>query len=290
MPATLQAAIAARIDRLDGVAKRTLNAAAVIGSQFDAELPAILVGETALPQLVQAELIDQIKFTPNGGVRVSPSADSRGRLRVTAQSRPRRVCTGGWPPKSNNAHPDSADENAALIAEHLEVRGRSARRVRLAYARRNVGGQPRHRCRAHQLRRARDVADRIAGRHPGSPGDADRPANPAVCELRFASAVAAPRLGSTNCANCASRGRQALARHRHDRPGCASVHCASRQEATDLAAEQIRLLDVHRRPGADGRTAIARSPPRSRPARCMKCLRLADRVISLADGDAAMGA
>ena len=51
MPATLQAAIAARIDRLDGVAKRTLNAAAVIGSQFDAELPAILVGETALPRV-----------------------------------------------------------------------------------------------------------------------------------------------------------------------------------------------------------------------------------------------
>ena len=49
VPATLQAAIAARIDRLDGVAKRTLNAAAVIGSQFDAELLAVLVGDTALP-------------------------------------------------------------------------------------------------------------------------------------------------------------------------------------------------------------------------------------------------
>ena len=38
VPATLQAAIAARIDRLDAVAKRTLNAASVIGSQFDGEL------------------------------------------------------------------------------------------------------------------------------------------------------------------------------------------------------------------------------------------------------------
>ena len=68
VPATLQAAIAARIDRLDSVAKRTLNAAAVIGSQFDAELPAILVGETALAELVQAELIDQIMFTPTGSM------------------------------------------------------------------------------------------------------------------------------------------------------------------------------------------------------------------------------
>ena len=43
VPATLQAAIAARIDRLDGVAKRTLNAAAVIGLRFGADLPAVLV-------------------------------------------------------------------------------------------------------------------------------------------------------------------------------------------------------------------------------------------------------
>ena len=38
VPATLQAAIAARIDRLDAGAKQTLNAAAVIGSRFTPEL------------------------------------------------------------------------------------------------------------------------------------------------------------------------------------------------------------------------------------------------------------
>ena len=37
VPATIQATIAARIDRLDPRAKRTLNAAAVIGSRFDEE-------------------------------------------------------------------------------------------------------------------------------------------------------------------------------------------------------------------------------------------------------------
>jgi predicted ATPase len=59
VPATLQAAIAARIDRLDGTAKQTLNAAAVIGMRFSADLPAALIGETALTELVKAELIDQ---------------------------------------------------------------------------------------------------------------------------------------------------------------------------------------------------------------------------------------
>ena len=38
VPATLQATIAARIDRLDPGPKQTLNAAAVIGSRFGAEL------------------------------------------------------------------------------------------------------------------------------------------------------------------------------------------------------------------------------------------------------------
>jgi adenylate cyclase len=38
VPATLQATIAARIDRLDLNAKRTLSAAAVVGSRFDLDL------------------------------------------------------------------------------------------------------------------------------------------------------------------------------------------------------------------------------------------------------------
>ena len=38
VPATLQATIAARIDRLDPKAKRTLSAAAVIGSRFGLDL------------------------------------------------------------------------------------------------------------------------------------------------------------------------------------------------------------------------------------------------------------
>jgi predicted ATPase len=38
VPATVQAAIEARIDRLSAAAKRILNAASVIGARFDAQL------------------------------------------------------------------------------------------------------------------------------------------------------------------------------------------------------------------------------------------------------------
>ena len=63
VPATLQATIAARIDRLDPKAKRTLSAAAVIGSRFSLDLLETLGIEPVLDDLVAAQLIDQVRFT-----------------------------------------------------------------------------------------------------------------------------------------------------------------------------------------------------------------------------------
>jgi predicted ATPase len=65
VPATVQAAIEARIDRLDSGAKRTLNAASVIGSRFGAELLTALGIDPVFDELVATELIDQIGFTPH---------------------------------------------------------------------------------------------------------------------------------------------------------------------------------------------------------------------------------
>ena len=64
VPATVQAAIEARIDRLSTPAKRTLNAASVIGARFGAELLAALGIDAVLDELLGAELIDQVRFTP----------------------------------------------------------------------------------------------------------------------------------------------------------------------------------------------------------------------------------
>ncbi len=65
VPATVQAAIEARIDRLTAPAKRTLNAAAVIGAHFGAELLAALGIDAVLDEALAAELIDQVRFTPH---------------------------------------------------------------------------------------------------------------------------------------------------------------------------------------------------------------------------------
>jgi len=122
VPATLQATIAARIDRLDPNAKRTLSAAAVIGSRFDLDLLTVLGIEPVVADLVAAQLVDQVRFTRQHEyvfhhplIRTvayesqlkSDRAELHRRLAAAIQER----------------EPESADENAALIAEHLEAAG-----------------------------------------------------------------------------------------------------------------------------------------------------------------------
>ncbi|MFY9920156.1 MAG: AAA family ATPase, partial [Mycobacterium sp.] len=64
VPSTLQAVIAARIDRLAPTAKRTLNGAAVVGSRFTPDMLEALQVDATLGELVAAELIDQTAFNP----------------------------------------------------------------------------------------------------------------------------------------------------------------------------------------------------------------------------------
>ncbi len=73
VPRTLQAVIAARIDRLDPAAKRTLNAASVIGSRFTPKMLTASNVDAALGDLIAAELIDQTAFNPQSRVWVPAS-------------------------------------------------------------------------------------------------------------------------------------------------------------------------------------------------------------------------
>jgi class 3 adenylate cyclase len=122
VPATLQAAIAARIDRLDPRAKRTLCAAAVIGSGFSPELLVALQIEPVLDDLLRAELIDQIVFTPRAEYAfrhpLIRTVAYESQLKSDRAELHRRVAAA-----IECRDPATADENAALIAEHLEAAG-----------------------------------------------------------------------------------------------------------------------------------------------------------------------
>jgi hypothetical protein len=122
VPATVQAAIAARIDRLDTPAKRTVNAASVIGARFEAELLAALGIDAVVDELLGAELIDQVRFTPN-----PEYAFHHPLIRAVAYESQLKSDRAQWHRRLATAiqerEPGSADENAALIAEHLQAAG-----------------------------------------------------------------------------------------------------------------------------------------------------------------------
>jgi len=122
VPATVQAAIEARIDRLSTPAKRTLHAASVIGARFGPQLLAALGIDALLDELLEAELIDQVRLTP------SPEYAFRHPLiRAVAYESQLKSDRAQWHRRLAAAiqeyAPGSADQNAALIAEHLQAAG-----------------------------------------------------------------------------------------------------------------------------------------------------------------------
>ena len=163
VPATLQATIGARIDRLGPMAKRTLNAAAVIGSRFDADLLTTLVDTADVAPLIEAELLDQVSFTARAEYALrhpliravayeSQLKSDRARLhRCVAAAIEAR---------------GSADENAALIAEHSEAAG-DLHDAFAWHMRAGAWSTNRDIAAAHtSWRRARQVADQLPDDDP----------------------------------------------------------------------------------------------------------------------------
>ena len=122
VPATVQATIAARLDRLDPAAKRTLSAAAVIGSRFSRDLLETLGIDPVLEDLVGGEFIDQIRFTGQPEyVFHHPLVRT---VAYESQLKSDRAQLHRQLAAAIEAHdPESVDENAALIAEHVEAAG-----------------------------------------------------------------------------------------------------------------------------------------------------------------------
>src|SRR5271156_4988620 len=122
VPATLQATIAARIDWLNPAAKHTLGAAAVIGSRVTPGLPAKPGNEPVFEDLVGGELIDQITFTRHPEYvfhhPLIRAVAYESQLKADRARLHRRLAAA-----IEVREPESADQNAALIAEHLEAAG-----------------------------------------------------------------------------------------------------------------------------------------------------------------------
>jgi hypothetical protein len=122
MPATVQATIAARIDRLNPEAKRTLSAAAVIGAKFSRDLLVTLGIDPVLQDLVAAQFVDQVRFT--GGPEYVFHHPLIRTVAYEAQLKSDRAqLHRGVAAAIESRDPATVEENAALIAEHLESAG-----------------------------------------------------------------------------------------------------------------------------------------------------------------------
>jgi class 3 adenylate cyclase len=122
VPATLQATLASRIDRLDPSAKRTLGAASVVGSRFGVDLLAELGIDPVMEDLVAAQLIDQVVFTDTPEYvfhhPLVRAVAYETQLKSDRAELHRRVASA-----IEHRTSGSPDENAALIGAHLESAG-----------------------------------------------------------------------------------------------------------------------------------------------------------------------
>lgn len=124
VPATVQATIGARIDRLGPAAKRTLYAAAVVGSPFAPDLLRSVVDEsdsTSLTALVEAELVAQVTEQPVQFAFRHPLMHAvayESQLKSGRTALHRRIAAA-----IEGSDVDAAMTHAALIATHREAAG-----------------------------------------------------------------------------------------------------------------------------------------------------------------------
>jgi adenylate cyclase len=288
VPATLHATIGARIDRLDPSAKRTLNAAAVIGSRFDDDLLASLLDAPDVAPLITAELVDQVRFGPlpeyafrqpliravaNESQLKSDRAQLHRRLASVIQDR----------------DPSSADANAALIAEHFEAAGdlhaafdwhmRSA-----AWVNYRENGAA-----AKSWRRAQQMADQLPDDHPGRLAMRIAPRT-FLCATGF-------RVSGSGFASGFDELRE-LCRSADDKRSLASAmsgpvmetyFSGRRREASTLATEQIQLLESIGDPNLTLALVTAPISVMIETGEMREILRLSQNAIRHAGGDATKG-
>ena len=290
VPATVQAAIEARIDRLNSGAKRTLNAASVIGARFSAKLLAALGIDPVVDELLGAELIDQVRFTPS-----TEYAFRHPLIRAVAYESQLKSDRAQWHRRLAAAiqeyAPGSVEENAALIAEHLEAAGE----LRAAYG---------WHMRAGAWSTNRDIgAARLSWERARRIADALPAEDPDQLSMRIAPRTMLCATGGLARAVQEGRGRFAELRELCSAAGdkvslaigmtglAAELLYAGRsREATRLASEQMALLESIGDPTPTIGLAFVAFCNWFDAGEFGEILRWSQTVIDLAGGDPTKGA
>ena len=288
VPATLQATIAARIDRLDPSAKRTLGAAAVVGSRFDLDVLTVLGIEPVIPDLLAAHLIDQVRFTRQPEYvfhhPLIRTVAYEAQLKSDRAELHRRVAAA-----IQARDPTSADENAALIAEHLEAAGD----LHLAYGwhMRAATWATNRDCAAAGMswERARKIADALPAEDTSRVAMRIAPRT-MLCGIAFRirAKVAGVRFDELRelCTAAGDKASLAIAM-----AGLVMDHAFQdrMREASQLASEAIALIESVGEPTLTVGLSFLPIHAKVESAEWCDALRWSQRVIDLADGDASKG-
>ncbi len=291
MPATVQAAIAARIDRLSAPAKQTLNAASVIGVRFGAELLAALGIDPVFDELLSVELIDQVRFTPSAEYTFRHPL-----IRAVAYESQLKSDRAKWHRRLAAAIQERAPgvgrRERGADRRTSGGRRRSARRIRLAHARRRVVNQPRYRRRPGQLGAC--VSDRRQ--------TARRP-DPDQLSMRIAPRTMLCATDFQSRAVQDSRGRFAELRELCNAAGdkvslaigmtglaTELLYAGRPSEGSQLASEQMALLESIGDPTLTVGLAFIGFANWFNSGEFDEIMRWSQTVIDLADGDPTKGA
>jgi AAA ATPase domain len=288
VPATLQATIAARIDRLEPDAKQTLNAAAVIGSRFTPELLAAVGSEPVLDTLLRTELIDQVRFTPSAEFAVCHplirTVAYESQLKSDRAQMHRRLAAA-----IEAGEPESADENAALIAEHLEAAGDG--HAAYGWHMRAATWATNRDIAAARLswERARTIADALPAEDPDRAAMRIAPRT-MLCGIayRVHLDVAGARFDELRQLCTAAGDKASLA---IGMAGLVADHAfqARTREASRLASEAMALMESVGDPTLTVGLTFAAIYAKAQSAEHSDVLRWSQAVINLADGDPSRG-
>ena len=287
VPATVQAAIEARVDRLTSPAKQTLNAASVIGARFGADLLAALGIDPVVDELLAAELIDQVRFTPIAEYAfrhpLIRAVAYESQLKSDRADLHRRLAAA-----IESGNPESADQNASLIAEHLEAAGEHE--TAYGWHTRAATWSTHRDIAAARVswERAREIADALPDDHPGRTG------------MRIAPRTLLCGTGWRFDAHIADRFQELreLCAHASDKASLAlgmtgmvmeqMMHGRVR-EASRLTSEQMALLDSIGDPALAVGAGSMAIQMKHRAGEMADILRWAQPVIDWADGDPTKG-
>ncbi|MCW2689579.1 MAG: cyclase [Mycobacterium sp.] len=286
VPATMQVTIGARVDRLEPKAKQTLNAAAVVGSRFDTELLNALIDDPDVERQIEAELVDQVRFTPHAEYAfrhpLIRTVAYESQLKSDRAQLHRRLATAI---EANGP----GDENAALIAEHLEAAGDLAAAFDW-HMRAGAWSNLRDIAAAQtSWRRARPVADRLPESDPNRLSMRIAPRT-MLCATAYFMGGSRADTGFDELRDlCSTAGDQ-----RSLAIGMAGLVIdhqlnARRRESSRVATELVELLELIGDPTLAVGLPFTAMAAKVETGEVVELLRLAQLVIDLADGDPTKG-